>query len=306
MRLVYMGTPEFAVPPLSTLAEAGHEIVLVVSRPDRPKGRGLKLVPPPVKVRALELGLEVFQPEKIKLPESVGRIKDARPDAVVVAAYGQILPTTVLDIPALGCYNVHASLLPGYRGAAPINWCIINGETVTGVTIIRMDPGMDTGDMLLKADEPVLPADTAGSLTKRLSSLGAGLIVRALDNLSGLSHEEQDNDKATYAPMLKKETGRIDWTRPAVDIERLVRGLDPWPGAYSERGADRIKIWGAKALPDETSMMPGTVAGSGRDGITVAAGTGALLVTELQGPGGRRMSARDYLAGHKMKTGEGF
>jgi len=306
LRLVYMGTPEFAVPPLSTLAEAGHEIVLVVSRPDRPKGRGLKLVPPPVKVRALELGLEVFQPEKIKLPESVGRIKDARPDAVVVAAYGQILPTTVLDIPALGCYNVHASLLPGYRGAAPINWCIINGETVTGVTIIRMDPGMDTGDMLLKADEPVLPADTAGSLTKRLSSLGAGLIVRALDNLSGLSHEEQDNDKATYAPMLKKETGRIDWTRPAVDIERLVRGLDPWPGAYSERGADRIKIWGAKALPDETSMMPGTVAGSGRDGITVAAGTGALLVTELQGPGGRRMSARDYLAGHKMKTGEGF
>ena len=306
MRLVYMGTPQFAVPTLSALSEAGHDIALVISQPDRPKGRGLKLLPPPVKVRAAELGIEVYQPEKVRLPEAVERIRQAGPDAIVVAAFGQILPKSVLDIPPMGCFNVHASLLPAYRGAAPINWCIVNGDAVTGVTIMKMDPGMDTGDMLLKAEEPILPDDTAGSLTDRLSALGAGLIVKALDGLDGLVPEKQDSASATYAPMLKKETGLIDWTRPAVEIERLVRGLDPWPGAYSASAGGIMKIWGASALPDSSDMEPGKVVSAGKDGVVVAAGSGSLLITELQGPGGRRMKAADYMAGHKLTAGERF
>ena len=306
MRIVFMGTPEFAVPVLSALHGAGHEIALVISQPDRPKGRGRKLEPTPVKQKALELGLNVFQPDKIRKPEAVEAVAAAKPDLAVVAAFGQILPKAVLDIPTRGCLNTHASLLPAYRGAAPINWAIINGEERTGVTIMQMDVGMDTGDMLLKAEEPILPDDTAGSLTGRLSKVGAALIVKAIEELEAgrLTPVKQDPDKATYAPLLKKEMGLVDWSRPAPEIERLIRGLDPWPGAYTSRGTDVLKLWKATTSDIKADGEPGSIVDAGREGIFVNTGSGVLVIKELQGPGGRRMSAPEYLAGHKISKGE--
>jgi methionyl-tRNA formyltransferase len=332
LRLVFMGTPSFAVPALEALASAGHDIALVVTRPDRPSGRGRKVAPPPVKVRALELGFKVFQPERVKAPEAVKALAETAPDVFVVAAYGQILPKQVLEIPPKGCYNVHASLLPAYRGAAPINWAIIRGERVTGVTIMRMDEGMDTGDMLMKEEEPIFPVDTAGSLTARLARLGADMIVRALDDLERgrLRPVKQDSALASYAPMLKKQTGLIDWARPAAEIERLVRGLDPWPGAYTTLHGEVIKVWKAE-VKDNTPTLPsplkgeglnspplrggdkeeggdmltkpGVIISAGKDGIAVATGEGVLVIKEVQHGGGRRMAAYEYLAGHKIEKG---
>ena len=309
MRTVFMGTPGFAVPSLSALAEAGHEVVLVVTRPDRPRGRGLKPAPPPVKARALELGLPVIQPERIRAPEAVEAIAAAGPEAAVVAAFGQMLPRSVLDVPPLGCINVHASLLPRYRGAAPINWAIINGETTTGVTIMRMDEGMDAGLILLAGEEPIRPDDTAGSLAARLSMLGAGLLIQALGDIqAGRSRPvAQESSKATYAPMLRKGAGHIGWTKDAVEIERLVRGLDPWPGAYFLRGGETVKVWRARVY-GETLFEggPGEVVDVNRGGIKVMTGGGVLVVTELQRAGGRRMGAREFLAGHRVSKGERF
>ncbi len=307
MRLVFMGTPDFAVPSLDALVRAGHELALVVTQPDRPSGRGRKLMQPPVKARAEELGLEVFQPERVRRPEAVERLRQARPDAIVVAAFGQILPKDVLDIPPMGCFNVHASILPKYRGAAPVNWAIIRGEPVTGVTIMRMDEGMDTGAMLLVEEEPIRPDDTAGALTERLAVLGAGMIVRALE-LAGnnaLVPVAQDGSQATYAPMLKKDNGRVDWNLAAAEIERLVRGLDPWPGAFTRTGGETLRIWGAKI--DDSGMFsgaPGEVVDVNKNGIKVMTAQGVLVITELQGQGGRRMAAGDYLAGHRIEKGE--
>jgi len=298
-----MGTPAFAVPSLGALVDGGHEVALVVTQPDRPKGRGRKLAKSAVKLRAEELGLPVYQPEKVKAPDAVQRIADVRPDLIVVAAFGQILPKSVLDIPAKGCINVHASLLPKYRGAAPINWAIINGESVTGVTIMRMDVGMDTGDMLLKVEEPIGPDDTAGSLTGRMSVLGAGLLTKALGELEAgmITPVKQDADMATYAPMLKKEMGRIDWTKSADELSRLVRGLDPWPGAYTALGSDTLKVWSA-AVYDEVSFsgVPGEIVDVNKNGIKVMTGSGVLVIKELQAEGGRRMSVSDFLAGHAI------
>lgn len=305
MRLVFMGTPSFAVPALEGLVSAGHEVALVVTQPDRPSGRGRRLKAPPVKDRALDLGLKVFQPERVKRPEAVEAIAAASPDAFVVAAFGQILPKQVLDIPPRGCYNVHASLLPAYRGAAPINWAIIRGEKVTGVTIMLMDEGMDTGDILIKEKEPILADDTAGSLGERLARLGAAMIVRALEDLmmGMLRPVKQDPGEATYAPMLKKETGLIVWTKPAVEIERLVRGLDPWPGAYTAFRGEVLKIWKA-AFKEGKGGIAGEVLYVSKDGISVVADEGVVVIKELQPEGGRRMSAADYLAGHRLKTGD--
>lgn len=306
MRIVFMGTPAFAVPVLSALHEAGHEIALVISQPDRPRGRGRKLEPTPVKQKALDLGLNVFQPDKISRPEAIEAVTGASPELAVVAAFGQILPKAVLDIPPRGCLNTHASLLPSYRGAAPINWAIINGEVKTGVTIMQMDVGMDTGDMLLKAEEPIRPDDTAGSLTGRLSKIGAELIVKAIEELEAgrLTPVRQDQALATYAPLLKKEMGLVDWNKPAPEIERLMRGLDPWPGAYTSRGGDVLKLWKAGVAGMDTDGEAGTVVESNREGIFVNTGCGVLVIKELQGPGGRRMTASEYLAGHKILKGE--
>jgi len=306
LRLLFMGTPEFSVPVLDALVEAGHEVALVVTQPDRPKGRGRTMAPPPVKDRALALGLEVFQPRRVREPEAVLRLKEARPEAAVVVAFGQILPKEVLDIPPKGCYNVHASLLPKYRGAAPINWAIIDGEAETGITTIRMDEGMDTGDMLLKESVPIEPDDTAGTLGEKLSAMGASLAVRTLELLEagGLNPVEQDESRATKAPMMKKELGRIDWSMTPLEIERRVRGLDPWPGAFTTLGGETLRVW--KARPDEIGGFggrPGEVVDTNKNGIKVAASGGALVIQELQAQGRRRMSAADYLAGHCIPAG---
>ncbi|MGA2193154.1 MAG: methionyl-tRNA formyltransferase [Nitrospirota bacterium] len=232
----------------------------------------------------------------------------ARPDAVVVAAYGKILPMQVLEIPPKGSYNIHASLLPELRGAAPINWAIINGLHVTGVTIMKMDEGLDTGDMLLKEEMPINPEDTSGTLGDKLSVIGARMIVKALADLEAgrLVPLRQEHEKATYAPMLKKETGLIDWSRPAVEIERQIRGLDPWPGAYAMFGGKTVRVWKAEVGGAAPEPGGGVIIGAGKEGIAVATADGTLLITELQLEGGRRMSARDYLAGHKVSKGERF
>ncbi len=301
-----MGTPVFAVPALRALVEAGHEIPLVVTQPDRPRGRSKKPVPPPVKELAESLNLPVFQPERVKKPEAIEEIRKTGPDAFVVAAFGQILPRALLDIPRFGSFNVHASLLPAYRGAAPINRAIINGEERTGITIMLMDEGMDTGAILTSGEEPILPDDTAGALTERLGLMGAGLIVKALAEFEGgrLKPVPQDDTRATYAPILKKETGRIDWTKTAREIERTVRGLDPWPGAYTFRAGKTVRIWKAATAVTEAGALPGAVVSAEKDGIVVAAGEGAVVIHELQPEGGRRMKASEYLAGHKISPGE--
>ncbi len=307
-----MGTPAFAVPVLEALVRAGHDVALAVCQPDKPKGRGRKLAPPPVKEKALELGLEVFQPERLRDHEAAGRIAAAKPDVMVVAAYGKILPQNILDIPPKGCLNVHASLLPAYRGAAPINWAIINGETKTGITIMKMDAGMDTGDMLMTEEEPILADDTAGSLTARLSEAGARLIVKALEELEAgrLTAVKQDESKATMAPMLKKEMGRINWDRSAAEIERLVRGFDPWPGAFTTLRGETLKIWETEVTPPSVPPlslrggMGGVITSCSKAGIAVATGEGVLIIRELQPQGGRVMKAAEYLAGHKFQPGE--
>jgi len=301
-----MGTPEFSVPVLDALVGAGHEVVLAVSQPDRPKGRGRAVTPPPVKRRALELGIEVFQPRRVRDPEAVQRLKEAGPDAAVVVAFGQILPRDVLDIPPKGCYNVHASLLPKYRGAAPINWAIIDGETETGVTIIRMDEGMDTGDMLLMESVPIEADDTAGTLGEKLSTLGAKLAVSTLELLEAgeLEPVRQDDSKATKAPTMKKELGRIDWSMTPEEIERRVRGLDPWPGAFTTLDDETLRVW--KARPDVIGGYggrPGEVVETNKNGIKVAAKGGALVIEELQAQGRRRMAAADFLAGRSVPDG---
>ncbi len=313
-----MGTPGFAAPALRALVEAGHEVRLVVTQPDRPKGRSGKPVPPPVKELAESLNLPVFQPERVRKPEAIEEIRKTSPDALVVAAFGQIFPKALLDVPRLGCFNIHASLLPAYRGAAPINWAIINGEEKTGITIMLMDEGMDTGAILTAEETPILPEDTAGTLTERLSGIGAGLVVKALAGFEAgrITPARQDDSRATFAPILKKETGRIDWTKTARGIESMVRGLDPWPGAYTYLAGKMLRIWKAEILPSPTGgrgwraapgegeIFPGEIISAGKDGIVASAGEGAVVLEEIQPEGGRRMKAREYLAGHKISPGE--
>lgn len=306
-RVVFMGTPEFAVPSLEVLAEAGaYDIVGVFTQPDRPAGRGKKLTACPVKQRALALGLPVFQFEKLRLPEGVAQLKALEPDVVVTAAFGQILTQELLDIPKKGTVNVHASLLPAYRGSAPINWCILNGETESGVTLMLTDRGIDTGDMLRSRSTPIGELETAGELTERLSKIGAELLAETLpEYLAGrLERVPQDPEKASYQPMLDKAMGIIDWTKPARAIACQVRGLNPWPCACTDMADGRLKIYLAKPIETDSQAEPGTVIASGpREGLIVRCGEGALEIVEMQAPGGKRMSARAYLMGKKIETG---
>lgn len=305
-RVVFMGTPEFAVPSLDALCDAGYDIVGVFTQPDRPAGRGNRLKACPVKARALERGLPVYQFEKIRVPEGVACMQALAPDVAVTAAFGQILTQALLDIPKYGTINVHASLLPKYRGSAPINWMIVNGEKEAGVTIMRTDIGIDTGDMLSRRSTPIGALETAGELTTRLAALGAELLVETLpEYLSGrLVPEKQDESQATYLPMLKKEMGRIDWTRPAADIANQVRGLNPWPGAYADLGGAPLKIHLARAVDITSDAEPGAVIAAGpKAGLIVKCGEGAMEVLELQAAGGKRMTARAYLAGKPMAVG---
>ena len=305
--LVFMGTPNFAVPSLKALADDGrYDIVGVITQPDRPAGRGKKLTACPVKQFALERGFQVFQFERIRKPEGVERMKALAPDVVITAAFGQILTEELLDIPRYGTINVHASLLPRHRGAAPINWGILMGEQEAGVTIMRTDVGMDTGDMLRSEATSVGELETAGELTERLSILGARLLTDTLpEYLEGrLKPVPQDNDAATYEPMLKKEMGEIDWTRPAAEIACRIRGLNPWPCAYTDMAEGRLKLYLSKEVDCAGDAAPGTVViSSPKEGLFVRCGEGALQVLELQAPGGRRMDAKAFLMGNGIETG---
>lgn len=309
MRIVFMGTPEFAVPSLRALLDAGCEVVAAFTQPDRPAGRGHRLTPCPVKLLAQERGVPVFQFERIKSPEGVACLKEIAPDLCVTAAFGQILSREILDIPRYGTVNVHASLLPKYRGSAPINWCILRGERVAGVTTMLTDAGMDTGDVLLRAETPIGELETAGELTVRLSELGAKLL---LDTLARYPHGDlkpvpQDEAQASYQPMLTREMGHIDWTRSAEEIANRIRGLNPWPCAYSDFDGGRLKLYLARPCEARGAAEPGAVAvSSAREGLFVACGSGWLEILELQAPNAKRMSAKAYLRGKKIEVGTKF
>lgn len=305
IRTVFMGTPEFALATLEGLIAAGLNLVGAYTQPDRPSGRGKQLSAPPVKQLALAHGIPVYQPLKLRLPEVVSELQALAPDLIVVVAYGQILPKSVLDIPRHGCINVHASLLPKYRGAAPINQAILDGETETGVTTMYMDVGLDTGDMLVKRTIPIGPFETAGQLHDRLALLGRTAMEETLARLCAgtLVREKQDDALSCYAPMLKKEQGRIDWTRPALEVHNRVRGLDPWPGAYAHLGGEPLKLARTRPGDDVHAQPPGTVLAADRDGVRIACGQGVLTVGELQLPGRKRLPAAEFLRGCALPAG---
>jgi methionyl-tRNA formyltransferase len=303
LRLIFMGTPEFACPTLQMLIDRGENIVTVITQPDRPKGRGQQTLPPPVKVLAELHSIPVMQPPKVRVPEVVESIRQLRPDLIVVVAFGQILPKSLLDIPTHGCINVHASLLPRYRGAAPLNWCIINGEAETGVTTMMMDVGLDTGDMLLKKSTPIDPDENTQSLHDRLAKIGAEALAETLDLLQAgkLVREKQDDSLTCYAAMLKKEDGLIQWEKAAPAVKNLVRGMTPWPGAFTYLDGKLLKVYRVRTAAG--SGMPGAVLTVGRDGIEVACGIGSVIIEELQLEGKKRLPAGEFLAGCKLEPG---
>lgn len=304
IRTVFMGTPDFALPTLEGLIEAGVRLCAVYTQPDRPRGRGKKLAPPPVKELAQHCDIPVRQPEKLRAPEEVEGLRRLAPDLIVVVAYGQILPRSILEIPRFGCINVHASLLPKYRGAAPINKAIMEGEKVTGVTTMLMDVGLDTGPMLVKRSTPIGEEETAGEIHDRLARLGREAMEETLRRICAgtLRPEPQNDAESSYAPMLKKEDGHIDWSKSAGEIHNQVRGLDPWPGAYTFLGDEMIKIAATRPLAD-TGGEPGTVLAAGPEGVRIACGEGSLLVRELQLPGRKRLAAAEFLRGRPLPAG---
>jgi methionyl-tRNA formyltransferase len=289
MRLIFLGTPAFAVPTLEAIARAGHDVALAVSQPDRPRGRAQTPAAPPVKEAALRLGIEVYQPERVRRPEAVERLRAIGAEAMIVVGYGQIIPQNVIDLAPLGIINVHASLLPKYRGAGPIQWSIVNGETRTGVTTMRIDAGLDTGDMLLKAETAIGPEENAIELGRRLAAMGAELLVETLAQIRQIVPEKQDSSQATYAPLIKKEDGLIDWSRPAAAIHNQVRGLQPWPGAYTAFRGQALHIWKSR-VAEKPGLKPWAIACS----------EGALELVEVQLEGRKRMSAADFANGQRL------
>jgi methionyl-tRNA formyltransferase len=305
MRVIFMGTPDFAVYSLKALLTQ-HEVIAVVSQPDKPKGRGKKLVPTPVKEFALTQGIPVYQPEKARDSEFVALLKELHPDVIAVTAFGQILPESILNIPEFGCINVHGSLLPKYRGAAPMQWSIINGERVTGITTMFMAKGMDTGDMLLKTEVEITPEDNFASIHDKMAEAGANLLLETLTALQAgtVTRIPQDHEAATYAPMITKETGHIDWTKSAQEIINLMRGLDPAPGSYAIYEEEPLKLFkGIKLEGDYRQGKPGEVLDITKKGFVVQCGDGALTITELQATGKKRMPADAYIRGHAMNKG---
>ncbi|MDD6233460.1 MAG: methionyl-tRNA formyltransferase [Frisingicoccus sp.] len=305
MRVVFMGTPDFSVPTLEKIIEAGHEVIGVVTQPDKAKGRGKKVLFPPVKETALAHNLPVYQPRRARDPEFIEEMKTLNPDVMVVVAFGQILPKAILDIPKYGCINVHASLLPKYRGAAPIQWAVIRGEKVSGVTTMQMDVGLDTGDMLLKKEVLLDEEETGGSLHDKLSTLGGNLLIETLEKIEAgdIHPEKQDDSQAgEYARMLDKNLGRIDFSMPAAEIERLIRGLNPWPSAFTSYNGKTMKLWKAKA--DNCGQgVPGQVIHVDKNSFTVQTGQGTLQILELQMEGKKRMDAGAFLRGCPLETG---
>ena len=307
MNVVFCGTPRFAVPTLTTLVNSGFTVSLVVTQPDKPRGRGLEVVFSPVKHAALQFGLPVVQPEKIKNNEQFrSQLSSLAPDTIIVVGYGRIIPQWMIDLPVLGNLNVHASLLPKYRGAAPIQWAIASGESVTGVTTMRIDAGLDTGDILLQKEIPILADDTAETLAPRLANLGATLMIETLHGLQAgtLTGRSQDHSKATLAPVLKKEDGLIDFQRTAVEIWNRLRGFQPWPGAYTRFRGKQLQIHAAKPLPSLSTSTPGELVAENDSFIVGCGNKSALEVTELQLEGKKRMSARDFLHGYRLTPGE--
>ena len=322
MRIVFMGTPDFSVPALKALVEAGHQVIAVVTQPDKPKGRGKEVQMTPVKIQAMEYGIPVYQPAKVREASFVEVLKGLGADVYVVIAFGQILPKAVLELPKYGCINIHASLLPKYRGAAPIQWCVIDGERETGITTMMMDVGLDTGDMLEKAVIPIEEKETGGSLHDKLSMAGGDLILSTLKKLEEgtLVRTPQTDEGTCYAKMLTKSLGDIDWNQDAVSIERLIRGLNPWPSAYTMWNGKTIKIWAADVIagreaaeflsesgvPAETGTAPGTVVCSDKRGLVVCTGGGLLSIRELQMEGKKRMDTPAFLRGYPIPAGDVF
>lgn len=302
MRIIFMGTPDFAVPSLEELIKSKYEVTAVFTQPDKPKGRGKKLTPPPIKEKALENNIPVFQPKSIKEPSIIDKIIELSPDMIVVVAYGQILPKKVLETPKLGCINVHASLLPKFRGAAPINWAIIKGEEITGVTTMYMEEGLDTGDMILK-NEIEIGDLTAGELHDKLSVLGAELLVSTIEQIveNKAPREKQNSDESSYAPILDKALGEINWHRSAKEIYNLIRGVCPWPTAYTTYKGNKFKIWKAKWINDDSEKEPGVILEVNKEGIYVNTGKNILIIEELQFPGGKRMAVGEYIKGNEIE-----
>ncbi|MDD3816142.1 MAG: methionyl-tRNA formyltransferase [Desulfocapsaceae bacterium] len=304
-RIIFMGTPDFAVPALHKLLNGPDHVVAVITQPDRPKGRGKKLTPPPVKVAAAEAGIPVLQPTKIRTEEFLNTLKNYHADLIIVAAYGRMLPASILELPRLGCINIHGSLLPRHRGAAPIQWAVIKGDSQAGVTIMQMDVGMDTGDILLPAAIPVAEDETAGSLFHKLAELGGTTLLQALDLLrqDKLIPIRQDHSLATEAPPLTKEDGRLDWNRPAAELHCLIRGLDPWPGAYSFIDGQRFRFFAPEIIHKECRQAPGTLILADHQGLLIATAQDSLLIKEIQPEGKKRMTVESYLCGHPLAPG---
>ena len=301
-----MGTPDFAVASLKRLVEDGHEICGVFTQPDRPKNRGHKLAFSPVKEYALSQGLSVYQPTKMLDGTALALVRELHPELIVVAAYGRILPDNILAYPQYGCINVHSSLLPNYRGAAPIHWAVLNGERETGVTIMHMAHDLDAGDIIAQAATPIDPDETVVALHDRLAVLGAELLVNVVADIAAgtATRTPQEHGKATLAPMLSRELSPMDWSRPARALHNQVRGLIPWPTAVTELGGNRCKVFSTSVLDATTSAAPGTILAAGKEGIQVACGGGTVLrIDELQADGGKRMKAADYLRGHPIPVG---
>lgn len=300
-----MGTPEFSVQTLEKIIEAGHEVTAVVTQPDKPKGRGKTVQFPPVKEAALNHKIPVYQPPKARDPEFISILKKLSPDIIVVVAFGQILPPEILELPPYGCINVHASLLPKYRGAAPIQWAIIEGEQVSGITTMRMDPGLDTGDMIMKTQVAIEEKETGGSLHDKLMEAGASLCVTTLEAIEAktVTFEKQNDSESNYAKMLDKHTGKIDWSKDADYTERLIRGLNPWPSAFTHLGDKTLKIWSARVIEEEHPGGFGEIVGVTKDEIIVKTGKGLLGIEELQLEGKKRMSTEAFLRGFKVETG---
>lgn len=304
MRVIFMGTPDFAVPTLEALIEK-HEVLAVVTQPDKPKGRGKKMVFPVVKEKALEHNITVYQPQKVKTPEFVEVLKEYQPDIMVVVAFGQILSEEILNIPKYGCINVHGSILPQYRGAAPIQWSIINGEEFGGVTTMYMAKGLDSGDMILKAEEKIKPDDTYGSLYDRLSVIGADLLIKTLDLIENgeVKRIPQNDDEATFAPMIKPELEHINWNGKNTDIVNLIKGLNPQPVAYTMLNDEKLKIWFAETIDGDYNGEPGTIVDVRKRDFVVMTAEGVVAVKEVQAQGGKRMSADAYMRGHAIEKG---
>ncbi|MFA0740178.1 MAG: hypothetical protein DFNUSKGM_000276 [Candidatus Fervidibacter sacchari] len=303
-----MGTPEFAIPSLQAIVKSGHEVVLVVTQPDKPAGRGLKIKPPPVKVVAQQMGLPVFQPEKLNVPESLQVIANAKPDVLVVVAYGRILKEECLAIPPKGCINVHPSLLPKYRGPAPIQHAILNGDEVTGVTTMFMDAGMDTGDIILQREVPIDPEDTAGTLSEKLSIVAADLLFETLKLVEEgrAPRIPQDHSKATYAPFLPTETAHLKFDQPAKRLRNLIRALNPDPGAFAFFRGKRVKFWRAEVVEGQSTEQPGTIVAVDKNQLLIATGEGLLMPTELQTEGKKSLPVSEWLKGTQPQVGERF